>query len=132
MNLDRLMAVSGKSGIYRMASNRSNGLVLQDLDNGQKFFVSGRLQEFTPLDSVSIYTLDADGAEGTVELKQVFANMIALLPDTPPPGPKASSQELRDYFSQALPEHNQLRVMISDIKKILKWFGFLHQRNLLA
>jgi hypothetical protein len=69
MNLEKLVAVSGRSGLFRMASNRANGLVVEDLDNGKRFFVSARLHQFTPLASISIYT---DTEEETVELKQVF------------------------------------------------------------
>lgn len=125
------MAVTGKTGIFRMASNRSNGLILEDLDNGKKFFVSGRLQEFTPLDSVSIYALDENNQETTAELKQVFTSMLALSSSQAVPSTSAPTTELRAYFALVLPNFHRERVMTSDIKKIIKWFNFLNQRNLL-
>lgn len=132
MNLERLIAVTGKSGVYRMTGNRPTGLVLEDLDTGRKFFVSGRLQEFTPLDSVSIYTLNEQNQDDTVELKVVFAAMHEYAKEHPLPSASNSSDALRNYFLEVLPQHNREKVKVSDIKKIIKWFLFLEKRNFLS
>ena len=31
-----------------------------------------------------------------------------------------------------MPEHDRDKVLISDIKKLTKWFSFLHERNLIT
>ena len=31
-----------------------------------------------------------------------------------------------------MPEHDRDKVLISDIKKLAKWFSFLHERNLIT
>ena len=41
------------------------------------------------------------------------------------------SEELRDYFTAVFPEHDEDRVKIGDIKKVVKWFAFLKDRDLL-
>jgi hypothetical protein len=128
MNLEKLVAISGRSGLFRMTSNRANGLIVEDLDNGKRFFVSARLHQFTPLASISIYT---DTEEETVELKQVFKRMADNMETTPPLDAKAEGNELRSYFEKIMPEHDREKVLISDIKKLIKWFGFLKERNLL-
>lgn len=128
MELDKLVAISGRSGIYRMAANRPNGLVVEDLDTGKKTFVSGRIHQFTPLESISIYTSTADE---TVELKTVFRRMLQMKEDFPPVDAKASAEEVRDYFEEVLPEYDRDRVFVSDIKKLLKWFEFLNERDML-
>lgn len=129
MNLEKLVAISGRSGIYKMAANRANGLIVEDLDSGKKFFVSGRLHQFTPLESISIYTITE---ESTAELKTVFNSMLLQIEDNPIPTAKASSNEVRAYFEQILPEFDPHKVLTSDIKKLIKWFDFLNQRNLLS
>ena len=48
----------------------------------------------------------------------------------PPVSPNAQSQELRDYFSAVLPEHDRDRVHINDIKKCLKWFLFMREKGI--
>jgi hypothetical protein len=127
MNLKDLVAVSGMSGIYRMAANRNNGLIIEDMDTGKKKFASSRRHNFTPLESIAIYT-DSD----STELPKIFQNMLDQLEDNPPVSANASNSELREYFTDILPDHDQDRVNISDIKKVIKWFSFLHERGYLT
>jgi hypothetical protein len=129
MNLEKLVAISGKTGLFNMVSNRSNGLIVEDLDNNKRFFVSARMHQFTPLASISIYT---DTEEETVELKDVFKRMKAGLTDNPLVDLKADSNEFRNYFDKIMPEHDREKVLISDIKKLTKWFTFLYERNLIT
>jgi hypothetical protein len=58
MELENFVVVTGLSGVYKMAANRSNGLIVEDLDSGKKRFVSARQHQFTPLESIAIYTLN--------------------------------------------------------------------------
>lgn len=128
MNLERLVAVSGRPGIFRMAANRPNGLILEELDSKKRMFASGRVHQFTPLESISIYT---DDEQDTVDLKQVFRNMFSQLDTLALPTSKATPQDLRSYFLEILPNHDTERVLISDIKKIIKWFSFLNDRGII-
>ncbi|MFN7117150.1 MAG: DUF5606 domain-containing protein [Saprospiraceae bacterium] len=127
MNLEKLVAITGMSGIYRMVANRTNGLIIEELDSGKRKFVPARGHNFTPLESIGIYTQDGE----TTELKNVFTNMLAQVESNPPVSPEASNQELQAYFAQVLPEFDRDRVRISDIKKMIKWFGILHSNGML-
>lgn len=129
MNLEKLVAVSGRSGIYKMAANRPNGLIIEDLDTGKKFFAPSRRHQFTPLESISIYT---ETEEATVELKTVFISMLTQLESNPPVATKASSADIKNYFEIILPEYDRDKVLVSDIKKLIKWFNYLNERELLA
>ena len=128
MNLEKLVAISGRSGIFKMAANRQNGLIVQDWDNGKKFFAPSRKHQFTPLESISIYTNDQ---ESTAELKHVFNSMLEQLESNPPVAVKSNSNEIKHYFTQILPDFDQDKVLVSDIKKLIKWFNFLNERQLL-
>lgn len=126
MNLENLVAITGKSGIFKMLTNKNNGMIAENLDTHKKGFFSTRSYQFTPLESISVYTTDE---EGGAELKKVFTNMLNA-GDTP--DKKASAEDLRAYFGEVLPEHDRDQVHISDIKKIIKWFNFLNERDLLS
>ncbi|MEM9820789.1 MAG: DUF5606 domain-containing protein [Bacteroidota bacterium] len=126
MNLEDFVAVSGLSGIFKLAANRNNGLIVEDLDNGKKRFVSARKHQFTPLASIGIYTLT-----DTEELKVVFKAMLYQLADNPPPATNVPAPEMLNYFKGILPNFDPDRVYVSDIKKVIKWFTFLNERNLL-
>ena len=127
MKLDNLISVSGMSGLYKMAANRSNGLIIEDIDTGKKRFASIRKHQFTPLESIAIYTDDGD----SLELKYVFRNMLDQIEDNPPVDAKSKPEELHNYFADILPTYDRDRVMTGDIKKLIKWFNFLKARDLL-
>lgn len=132
MSLEKLVAVSGKSGIFKMVGNRSNGLILQDLDTQKRVFASSRLHQFTPLESISIYTEDENQQDETASLAMVFTNMIDNMDLYPPVSPKASGLDIRQYFAKILPNYDRDKVLVSDIKKIIKWFNYLTERNLIS
>ncbi len=127
MNLKKLVAVSRLPGLYRMVANRSNGLIVESISDGKRRFVSARKHQFTPLESIAIYTNDGD----SIELKNVFRSMLEQMEDNPPVAADAPPQDLHEYFKDVLPTYDPDRVFTGDIKKVVKWFNFLHQHDLL-
>ncbi len=128
MNFDEIIAVSGLGGLYRMVANRSNGLIVEELSSGKRRFASSRKHQFTPLASIGIYTDDGD----TMELKKVFRNIQDQYEDNPPIDPNLASEELHEYFSDVLPNYDKDRVKTGDIKKVIKWFIFLKEGDMLS
>ena len=126
MNLDKLVAVSGMSGVYRMSANRSNGLIVEEIPTGKLKFASVRKHQFTPLESIGIYTDDGD----TAALKEVFGKMLEQLPENPPVDPASDTQVLFEYFAKVLPNFDRDRVHAGDVKKVIRWFSFLHEHGL--
>lgn len=126
MNLENYIAISGMPGLFKMINSRSNGLLVSDIDTGKTKFVSIRQHQFTPLATVAIYTVD-----DATELKVIFKTMLEQLETNPPVNIKDSATLLREYFAQILPDYDEDRVQVSDIKKVIKWFNFLNERNLL-
>jgi hypothetical protein len=56
--------------------------------------------------------------------------MLDLHDTTPPADPKASSPELRAYFTAVLPDHDRDRVHIGDIQKCIKWYNFMREHGI--
>ena len=125
MKFDEMVAVSGLPGIYKMVANRSNGLIVKDIETGKTKFASARKHQFTPLASIGIFTDD-----DTTELKEVFKIMESKLNSNPLPAPN-NPEELRKYFGEILPNYDRDRVHVNDMKKVVKWFSFLNTRELL-
>lgn len=126
MKLDDLVAVSGMSGVYKLAANRNNGLIIEDLDNGKRKFAPARKHQFTPLASIGIFTLD-----DSTELKIIFRTMVEQMETNPVLSTNDSSKDLHTYFRKILPDYDEDKVHTSDIKKVIKWFNFLNERNLI-
>ena len=120
-------AISGVSGVYKMVGVRKDGLIAENLDTQERQFFANRTHQFSPFEQLSIYI---DG--GSTPLGEVFGKMSLLAAEgTAPVSEKASSADLRNYFTKVLPDHDRDRVHSSDIKKVLKWYAFLSDRNLL-
>jgi len=114
------------SGIFKMEANRGNGLIIESLEDGKRKLAPSRKHQFTPLASIGIYTDD-----DTEELKVVFRSMLEQFESNPPVSLNSSADELNEYFAKILPTFDRERVFVSDIRKAIKWFTFLHDRKLL-
>ncbi len=129
MNLKDLVVVTGMPGIQRIAANRSNGMMIEDIDTGKVRFAPIRKHQFSPLESISVFT---DDEEDSVALKDVLQNMLDKAGEHPPVSVGSKAEELRGYFSLVQPNHDKDRVHISDIKKIIRWYHFLNDRGFLT
>lgn len=129
MRLKDLVVVTGFPGVQKMSANRNNGMLIEDLDTGKVRFAPIRKHQFSPMESISVFV---EGDDDSVEIRSVFQSMYDKLAELPVPSPDAKSDELRTYFAAVLPNHDRDRVHISDIKKIVKWFTFLHERGYMA
>lgn len=118
------MAVSGLPGLYTLVSSRSNGLVITHMDEEKTRFCSVRKHQFTPLETVAIYTYT-----DSTEIKEIFAAMKNHSETTPPIAANASGAETQAYFRVILPEFDEDRVYVSDMKKVIKWYHFLEERG---
>lgn len=127
MNLEKFLVVAGVPGVHKLISSRSNGLVIEDRNQGRTRFVPVRQQQVTPLATVAVYT---DTDEGTVPLTDVFQKMLDQYGENPPVGLDSSSADFRAYFEKILPEHDRDRVHINDIKKCIKWFNFMLEKGI--
>ena len=128
MKLDEFVAVSGLPGVFKMVANRSNGLIVESIENGRRKFAPSRKHQFTPLASIGIYT---EGPEDTMELKEVFRAMLEKV-ESHPPAAIGDAKALQDYFKSVMPTYDEDRVSVGDIKKVVKWFTFLHEKGLLS
>jgi Domain of unknown function (DUF5606) len=128
MKLDEFVAVSGLPGVFKMIANRSNGLIVESIENGKRKFAPSRLHQFTPLASIGIYT---EGPDDTMELKEVFRSMLEKI-ESHPPVALGDAKALQTYFREVMPTYDEERVSVGDIKKVVKWFTFLNEKGVLS
>lgn len=130
MKLDKYIAISGLPGIHKIVATRSNGVIIDDRQEKRVRFIPNRGYQLSPLAGISVYTYTEAEGEGSMMLADVFQKMLDAIATTPPINPESPSQELRDYFATVVPEHDQDRVHIKDIKKCLKWFHFMNNNGI--
>ncbi len=120
MNLQGIVAVSGKPGLWRALTQNKTGFILESLD-AQKTKLVANLStaKLAALDEITIFGYDED-----IKLTEVFERMksAANIPDA-----KADGKKLRDFFKEIAPDHDEDKVYASDMKKVIVWFGILKE-----
>lgn len=127
INLEKLVAVTGISGVFRLVANRNNGLIIEDLDSGKRSFASARKHQFSPLETIGIFTDDGK----TEELAAIFQKIRETRENNPPCDVDAPAEEVKTYFASLLPTYDRNKVQLGDMKKVIRWFRFLDTRGLL-
>ena len=125
MNLEHVLAVTGMTGLYKLVVTRNNGLIIEDFDTGKRTFISIRKHQFTPLESIGIYTYT-----DMADIKDVLLKIDEL--EEGRPQHSDSGNVLHAYFRRVLPDFDENRVYLSDMKKLLRWHEFLKSRGLLT
>lgn len=128
MEYRQIVAVTGMPGLYQLVSTKNDGAFVRSLIDKSIKFVSSRLHQLTPLESIEIYTYAENVRlhEVLESIKNNDAPVKELISNK-----KASNDEWRSYFATVLPNFDQERVYVSDIKKILKWYELLKANDLL-
>ncbi|MEL6393973.1 MAG: DUF5606 domain-containing protein [Bacteroidota bacterium] len=126
MKLDQILAVSGLPGLYKVVTERRNGLVVEELTTHKRKFAPMRKHQFAPLESMAIYTDDGEAEP----LSTVFKRMLEQGDDNPPPAVKSSKDVLFEYLADVVPNYDTDQVHASDVKRLLKWFHYLEDHKL--
>jgi hypothetical protein len=56
MEYSKLVAVTGLPGLFELISSRGDGAVVRSLDDNKTQFISGRVHNFSHLESIEVYT----------------------------------------------------------------------------
>src|SRR5437868_4619028 len=123
MEYNKLVAVTGMSGLYELISSRADGGVVRSLEDKTTKFVSNRVHNFSQLESIEIFTVKEN-----VNLAEVLTAMKKSkqgLPDA-----KADNNAVKAYFEKVYPDMDFERVYISDMKKMVKWLEIIDKNNI--
>jgi hypothetical protein len=122
MKLSDIASVSGKGGLFRVLSATKSGVILESLDGTGTKSVASANQRVSILEEISIYTTTR---EGTVPLKEVLVKMNQEFGNDPGVDANSDPSELKAFLQSILPEYDADRVYVSDIRKLVKWYGLL-------
>lgn len=126
MNLEKILAISGKPGLYVLKVQTRTGFVAESLIDGKKITVNLK-SNVSLLSEISIYTYE--GEKPLTEVMQIIAkkenNGQAI-------SHKEDNATLTAYFKEILPDFDEERVYPSDIKKVLNWYNTLQAKGLVT
>lgn len=125
MSLKEIIAISGQGGLHKYISQARNGLIVENIETGKRIGIPTSAQ-VSSLGDIAIYTYDKE-----VPLKVVFKSIAEKVQSGPALSAKASNDEIKSFFASVLPDYDQERVYVSNMKKVIQWYNLLQQHNLL-
>ena len=125
MSLEKVLAISGKPGLYELLVQTRTGFIAESLADGKKSTV-GLRNNVSLLSEISMYTYD-----GEVKLFDVFKSIAAKENNGEAISHKADNPALVAYFREVLPNFDEERVYVSDIKKVINWYNIVQKRGLI-
>ncbi len=119
--LKTILAISGKPGLYKLISQAKGMLIVESVADKKRTPVYAS-DKVISLGDIAMYT---DGDEvplaNVLEAVKIKENGIVASLNYK----TASSEELRAYMAEVLPEYDRDRVHTSDIKKLIQWYDLL-------
>jgi hypothetical protein len=126
MNLEKILAISGKPGLYALKVQTRTGFVAESLADGKKITVNLK-SNVSLLSEISVYTY-----EGEKPLAEIMDKIAAKESKGPSISHKEDNTTLTSYFKKVLPDYDEERVYPSDIKKIVNWYNMLQANGLVV
>ncbi|CAM1341057.1 DUF5606 family protein [Tenacibaculum amylolyticum] len=119
MEFSKIIAVSGKPGLFEILSQTKTGVIVKSLLDDKRMPITAT-HNVSLLENIAIFTYEED-----VPLAQVFKNIADKEDGKESISHKESANVLTSYFSEVLPDYDAERVYTSNIKKVIQWYNIL-------
>jgi hypothetical protein len=126
MQLDKIISISGKPGLFTLVSQLKSGFIVEDISTGKKASISNSSQ-VSLLENIAIYTFDKE-----VPLFEVIKNIAEKYDYQQAIAHKSPETELRKFMSEVLPDYDVDRVYVSDIKKLVQWYNLIQKAGFIT
>ena len=126
MSIQKILAISGKPGLFELKIQTRTGFVAESLLDGKRITVSMR-SNVSLLSEIAVYTYSEE-----VRLAEVFKAIATKENGEPTISHKEDDAKLKSYFREILPEFDEDRGYVSDIKKIFNWYNLLQPKGLVT
>ena len=126
MNVDKILVIAGKPGLFELKIQTRSGFLAESLLDGKKITV-GMRSNVSLLTEISMYTYSEE--KPLVEIMRAIAIKEN---EGPAISHKEDNAKLVAYFKEILPDYDEDRVYASDIKKLLNWYNILQAKGLVS
>ena len=120
--LKGILSISGQPGLFKLVTETKNSIIVESLITGKRI-PAYSTSKISTLSDISIFT-----ETGEILLTDLF---VRVQNSGKMVSPKATSNEIKSFFEEILPEYDKDRVYASDMKKIIQWYQLLSDKNLL-
>lgn len=126
MNVEKILAIAGKPGLYELKLQTRSGFLAESLLDGKKITV-GMRSNVSLLSEISMYTYSEEKP-----LAEIMRAIAMKENEGPALSHKEDNAKLAAYFKEILPDYDEDRVYASDIKKVLNWYNILQAKGLVS
>jgi hypothetical protein len=126
MNVDKILAISGKPGLFELKIQTRSGFVAESMIDGKRITV-GMRSNVSLLSEISMYTHTQEKP-----LVEILRAIAIKENEGPAISHKEDTAKLLAYFKQIVPDYDEERVYPSDIKKVLNWYNMLQAKGLVS
>ncbi|MGM5629965.1 DUF5606 domain-containing protein [Apibacter raozihei] len=126
MDLTKIIAITGKPGLFELVSQAKGGFIVKDLTSQKKLSINSNSQ-VSLLQNISIYTQDSE-----VPLVTVLITISAKHDYKEIDFNKSDSQKLRALMEEVQPDYAADRVYDSDLKKLFSWYNILVKNKIIT
>ncbi|MBL7886745.1 MAG: DUF5606 domain-containing protein [Flavobacterium sp.] len=126
MNVEKILAISGKPGLYELKLQTRSGFVAESLMDGKKITV-GMRSNVSLLSEISMYTYSEEKP-----LADIMRAIAVKENEGQAISHKEDNAKLIAYFASVVPDYDQERVYASDIKKVINWYNILQAKGLVS
>jgi hypothetical protein len=126
MNVEKILAISGKPGLFELKVQTRSGFVAESLLDGKKITV-GMKSNVSLLSEISMYTHSEEKP-----LVEILRAIAVKENEGPTLSHKEDNAKLLAYFVEVVPDYDEDRVYPSDIKKVLNWYNMLQAKGMVS
>ena len=125
MDLSKILSVSGKSGLFKVVSQLKNAVLVESLTDKKRFPAFAH-DKISSMEEIAVFTLGEDKP-----LKEVLKAIHEKQEGKAAIDAKSGDKELKEFFLAMVPDYDQDRVYVSDIRKIISWYNILLESGIL-
>ncbi len=126
MNVEKILAISGKPGLYELKVQTRSGFVAESMIDGKRITV-GLKSNVSLLTEISMYTHTEEKP-----LVEILRAIAVKENEGPAISHKEDNAKLLAYFKEIVPNYDEDRVYPSDIKKVLNWYNTLQAKGMVS
>lgn len=124
--LKDILAISGYPGLYKLVAQNQKNIIVESLDTKKRIPVY-QTTKVSALEDIAIYTTEEEVPLVTIleKIYKIENKAVCSVQKN------ASTNDVKEYFEDILPDYDKDRVYVSDMKKVLTWYNILHAQNML-
>jgi hypothetical protein len=119
MSLEKIVAITGKPGLFEIISQSKGGLIVESLIDKKRIPINA-MHNVSVLSDIAIYTYEEE-----VPLRNVLKTIAEKHENKEAISHKESNSNLTSFFNEVLPDYDEERVYTSNIKKVIQWYNLL-------